>query len=73
MHPEQIKAELRIAGTTSAQIARNMGLRQTTVSMVIHGKSQSARVKKVISEILGKPVESIWTPRRNALYKKASA
>ncbi|MFC2588546.1 MAG: transcriptional regulator [Ottowia sp.] len=64
MHPEQIKAELRMAGVTLAAIADELGLSRTTVSQVLHGKSVSARISTRISEVLGKPVATIWPKHR---------
>lgn len=43
MHPEQIKAELRMAGTTPAMLADELAVTGVTVSNVIHGKCNSVR------------------------------
>ena len=64
MHPEEIKAALRIAGTTPAMLAEQLGITDSTVSTAIHGRSESARVKARIAQIIGKPVASIW-PKSN--------
>jgi lambda repressor-like predicted transcriptional regulator len=64
MHPEQIKADIRMAGTTPSVIANELGVTKTTVSQVIHGRGTSARIQSYISEIIGKPVERIWPPRK---------
>lgn len=62
MHPEQLKADIRMAGTTPAIIADELGVTRATVSQVIHGRSVSARIQGHISEIIGKPIEAIWKP-----------
>lgn len=60
MHPEEIKAAMRIAGTTPAMLADKLGISSGSVSVVIHGKAESARVKAGIAGIIGKPVTAIW-------------
>lgn len=69
MHPEQIKAELRIAGVTPASIADELGISRATVSQVIHGNGVSSRVSARISEVLGKPTSLIW-PNRRTINRK---
>lgn len=64
MHPEQIKADIRMAGTTPAVIAEELGINRGTVSQVIHGRGVSLRVQTYISNIIGKPVDEIWPPRK---------
>lgn len=71
MHPEQLKADIRMAGTTPAIIADELGVSRATVSQVIHGRSVSARVQGYISEIIGKPVEAIWQPKPQLRRKQA--
>ncbi|WP_051227451.1 helix-turn-helix transcriptional regulator [Oceanospirillum beijerinckii] len=63
MHPEQIKADIRIAGTTPAKIAEELGVTRSTVSQVIHGRGTSERIQQYISEVIDKPVSLIWAPR----------
>ncbi|WP_374607141.1 helix-turn-helix domain-containing protein [Thermomonas sp.] len=60
MHPEEIKAAMRIAGTTPAMLADALDVSKATVSTVIHGRAESARVKASISKLIGKPVSVIW-------------
>ncbi len=64
MHPEQIKADIRMAGTTPAVIADELGVTRTTMSTVIHGRCTSARVQGRIAEVIGKSVDEIWPPRQ---------
>ncbi len=63
MHPEQIKADIRMAGTTPAVIADELNVTRATVSQVIHGRCTSARIQERISEIINKPVSNIWPPK----------
>ena len=72
MHPELIKAELRIKGITPAVIAEKLDLHYSTVSQVIRGVGTSARVQKAIAKVLGKAVAEIW-PRKSSVLRRAKA
>jgi lambda repressor-like predicted transcriptional regulator len=69
MHPELIKAELRIKGITPAVIAERLDLHYSTVSQVIRGVGTSARVQKAIAKVLGKTVTDLWPPKTSALRR----
>lgn len=73
MHPEQIKADIRIAGSTPAFIADELDVSRATVSQVIHGRGTSARIQKHISKIIGKPISQIWPPRKKLPQVKRQA
>lgn len=79
MHPEQIKAEMRMAGTTPAMLADELGVANSSISQVIYGRAESARIKARIAKIIGKPVTAIWpgagrtTLRRSQSTARASA
>jgi lambda repressor-like predicted transcriptional regulator len=60
MHPEEIKAALRIKGITLAALAQELSLSRSMVTQVIHGYARSRRVEERIAQILGKPVDGIW-------------
>lgn len=60
MHPEEIKAAIRMKGTTPAALADELELSRSTVSQVIHGRGVSSRIANRISEIIGLPVAQIW-------------
>ncbi len=72
MHPELIKAELRIKGITPAVIAERLDLHYSTVSQVIRGVGTSARVQKAIAKVLGKSVSDIWPTKRSVLRRAKS-
>lgn len=63
MHPEQIKAEIRMRGKTPAAIADALELSPQTVSNVIHGRITSRRVAQAISDCVGKPICELWPGR----------
>lgn len=60
MHPEQIKAEMRMAGITPAMLCDELQVAASSVSQTISGHIKSARIQRRIAEIIGKPVDSIW-------------
>jgi putative transcriptional regulator len=66
MHPELIKAHLRIGGTTPAALATELGVSPMTVSQVIHGNGSSRRIAERIAQVLGKSVAEIWPQRYGA-------
>ena len=62
MHPEQIKAAMRMKGITCAVIADDLGVSGSMVSRVISRETTSARVAKRIAQVVGKPVEELFPP-----------
>lgn len=78
MHPEQIKAALRMAGTTPTALADEMEVSSSAMSQVISGRAVSARIRARISQVTGIPVEMLWTVstptlRRNHSKKQRTA
>ena len=63
MHPEQIKATLRMQGFTLVMLAEEMGVSRSMVSHVINGHAKSAAIQQRIAGLLGCSVESLWVPR----------
>ena len=70
MHPEQIKASIRMAGSTPAIIADELGVSRTSISQIIHGTGRSQRIEKKISEVIKTPVLKIWPNRKQSLTRK---
>lgn len=68
MDPKKIRALLVERGIKITTIARDLGITQPSVSLVISRNSRSYRVEKEISDRLGKPYERLWgsEPRRRA-------
>ena len=60
MHPELIKAQIRIKGTTPAAIADALGVSRTAVIHVINGRSRSARIRAAIVKAAGLPAATLW-------------
>jgi lambda repressor-like predicted transcriptional regulator len=66
MHPADISAALRKAGSSQAQVARwfaEQGHKPVThaaVHMVVSGRGSSARIARRISEVTRLPVAVLW-------------
>ncbi|QIL81829.1 transcriptional regulator [Diaphorobacter sp. HDW4A] len=61
MHPEQIKAEMRMKGVTPAMLCDELEVSAPSISQVITGRARSTRIQTRISEIIGKPISKIWS------------
>jgi len=75
MHPEEIKAALRMRGWTQATLAEELNISRSSVAHIISGRGRSDRIQQCISSILGKPISAIWpdqvTLRRSAQQLQA--
>ena len=60
MNSYLIKRELKERKAKMVDIAKILGVSHSAVSLVIKGTSKSARIRKAISLIIGKPVSEIW-------------
>jgi len=69
MHPEQIKAHLRMKGTTPTALADEMGVARSSMSLVISGKTVSRRIRAGIAEVIGMPVDVLWPPSKPVLRR----
>ena len=72
-HPEQIKAAIRMKGTTPSAIADELNLSRTTVSQVIHGTGVSSRVAARISQLLGLSEQTIWPNKKATLLRRTKS
>lgn len=73
MHPEEIKAAIRMKGTTPTAIAEEEGVSRSMVSHVINGNAKSARIQVRIAQIIGKPVVAIWPPKNKPVLRRMKA
>ena len=73
MHPEEIKAALRIKGITCAVIADDLLVTKTTVSRVIGGQTKSARIAGYIAQKLGTSVDALWPPKAKVVLSRRGA
>ncbi|MBL8471372.1 MAG: helix-turn-helix domain-containing protein [Rhodocyclaceae bacterium] len=60
LHPEVIKALLKIRGSSSAKIARDCGCSDVAVFQVIEGNSRSARIARRICEVTRVLPDMLW-------------
>jgi|GEM_PF-1650100 putative transcriptional regulator len=63
MHPELIKAQLRICGSSLSSVARATCVSAMNVSHVIHGRHRSIRIARRICELTGLDPETAWPGR----------
>ncbi|WP_136685472.1 helix-turn-helix domain-containing protein [Falsirhodobacter xinxiangensis] len=60
---ERLKAELRIRGTSLAQIGRELGISGSSMSLVGLGKHRSRRIERAIADALGTTPEELYPER----------
>ncbi len=60
MHPEQIKAALRMKGFTQAMLADELEVARTTIGQTISGRVKSERIQNRICAVLGMSIKEIW-------------
>lgn len=72
MHPEHIKAELRIRGSSLACISRDLGYGYSAVVNCVKG-GRSKRVETRIAQVLGVPVWEVFPDRYPAEAQAARA
>lgn len=60
MHPEEIKAALRMRGFTQAVLADELAVAQSSVAQTISGRIRSERIQKRIAQIIKRPISAIW-------------
>ena len=59
---EALKMRLRLNGISLAEIARQVGVSRTTVSLVGLRKLQNSTVERAIADALGVPAEHVYAP-----------
>ncbi len=62
MDPIDINYWLLKNNSSQAKVAKKLKVSRNAVSLVVRGKSESARIKKTIAKIIGKKVVEIWPP-----------
>lgn len=81
MHPELIRAEIKMRGNTLTDVARQYGISPRVVSLAL--KQPSLSGEKAIADFLGKPLHELfpkrWTvsgkrirPRYRYLYEEVA-
>lgn len=60
---ERIKMQLRLVGSSLSAVARELGVRATTVTCVSQGYRRSRRIEAAIADKLGLLPDRLWTDR----------
>lgn len=60
---EQLKASLRIRGSSLAQLSRELGVTTASMSRVGLGSLRSARIERAIADALETTPEQLWPDR----------
>lgn len=69
MHPADITAALKKAGSSQTQVGRDLGVTQQTVWGVIDGRKKSQRVARHIARTIGVSIHALWPGRYMARRK----
>ncbi len=72
MHPEEIKAEMRMQGITLVILAEEMGVSRSMISHVINGHAKSEAIQQRIAALLRCKVEQLWEPRPSLRRSRAA-
>jgi lambda repressor-like predicted transcriptional regulator len=62
---ERIKMRLRVAGSSLANVARQLGVAPTTVTTVSQGYRRSRRIEAAIAHELQTSAKELWPERYN--------
>ena len=73
MHPEEIKAAMRMRGITPTALADELGVANSSVSQVISGRATSARIAGRIAQIIGKHPSVIWPPKDKPVLRRVKS
>ncbi|MBX3588772.1 MAG: helix-turn-helix domain-containing protein [Ramlibacter sp.] len=60
IHPEQIKAAIRMRGSSPSALADSMNRSRMLISNVIHGRSVSRPVAEKIAQFIGSKPHLLW-------------
>ena len=60
---ERLKAELRIRGTSLAQISRELGVTDSALSLVGKGFHRSRRIEKALADAVDSTPEALFPDR----------
>lgn len=73
MHPAEINAAIKKAGTTQSAIAEVLDVTPATVSAVINNRLKSKRVQEAIANVTRSSVAVLWPEHRTQQQTKQSA
>ena len=64
---ERLKCQLRLAGSSMANISRSLGISQSSVTVVSQGYRRSRRIEAEIARQLGTSAEKLFADCYNSL------
>lgn len=70
---EQVKMRLRLAGSSLADVARELGVTSTTVTSVSQGAKRSHRVEALIAAKLQTTPQHLWPDRYRVNDQRTSS
>ncbi|HET7662352.1 MAG TPA: helix-turn-helix domain-containing protein [Rhodanobacteraceae bacterium] len=70
---ERIKMRLRLAGTSLADVARELGVTSTTVTSVSQGARRSRRIEALIAAKLQTTPQRLWPDRYSTAQRPSPA
>ncbi len=56
----RLKYDLAKSGLTLADLARHIGVSHSAVSMIVSGRSRSARIEQAVADALDRKPQDIW-------------
>ena len=62
---KKIRALLLMKDITCAELAREVGVSRTWISLVVNGHEKSKRIRKIVAHRLGLKVEDLWPSNGN--------
>lgn len=67
----RVKALMVLKGIKQADICVLLGVRASSVSLIVSGKKRSRRIRTAIAQALGVRVEELWPDKSNAPKRAA--
>lgn len=61
----KVKSLMMLKGLRSKDIAKDLGVTETWVSLVLNGRRRSPRVRQAFADALGMNVEELWPNGNN--------
>lgn len=68
---EMTKAKLKICGSSMSEIAREIGVSHSSITVVSQGYRRSSKIEAAIAEKLGIAVEDLYPERYHSTGKRS--
>jgi transcriptional regulator with XRE-family HTH domain len=60
MSPQEIKALLILNGVKQRELAKQLHVNESAISLIINGRQTSRRIQTAIAEAINKPYHEVW-------------